>query len=874
MLYLSERTATCAGVPVTAPIYAEVNAVFDRALIHMHKMPLVWRAYLEFLLPQCAITSTRRTFDRALRALPITQHLKWIWPTYLRFADTCGVPETSLRVWRRYVLIAPAEREAFVDALLAAGQVDAAAEQLAALVNDDSFVSQRGRTRHELWGDLLKLLVSHSTVITSIDPEAVIRSGIRRYPHEVARLWNALADLFTRQGLFERARSTYAEALEAVMTVRDFSLVFDAFTRHEEALIESKMAELEAIQAATEAAEKGTTTTITAAAAASAAAAAHGPEPAPASGTAARVTAPTASSSSSSNSSSPLAPPSALQARLSSLSPRQLAAAAQATESDIDMRMLRLERLVDSRPWLVNTVLLRQNPNNVTEWLNRVKLCGSDVGKAVQTFTEAAATIDPYQAEGQAQHLWARFAALYQRAKQWADARAVYERATAADLPSPDALAFLWLRWAEMELLSGSPRRALAVLRKATTPPRDYKAQLLSAGSGGTSALPAAVTVFKSPRLWAMLADVQESVGPLDAVRAVYDRMIQLKVLSPATLLNYASLLEEKGFYEEAFRAYERGVALFPYPAVAPVWVAYLRRFTDRYGGTKLERARDLFEQALSAAPTDFKRPIFLLYAQYEERVGSPRGLMRVLAAACAAVPPAERLELVLLYLVKASECFGAVRTREIFDEALRTLPDADIPLIAARYAALERRLGEVDRARGVYAYAAQFANPGTDAKFWEGWHKFEMMHGNEDTYKDMLRARRAAKAHFEQSALVTAALAKAAKAKDEAVRAEAAEAAAVLAGASAGALGHDGDDGTAAAAAAADGDGEGAGAGAVDTANPDEIDLGFGDDDDEEAGGSGAGVGAKKEEEEGGDVVQMPLPAGLFGGLVKQDNA
>jgi hypothetical protein len=44
---------------------------------------------------------------------------------------------------------------------------------------------------------------------------------------------------------------------------------------------------------------------------------------------------------------------------------------------------------------------------------------------------------------------------------------------------------------------------------------------------------------------------------------------------------------------------YEKGVALFKYPHVGPIWAAYLKAFVERYGGTKLERARDLFESAL-----------------------------------------------------------------------------------------------------------------------------------------------------------------------------------------------------------------------------------------------------------------------------------
>jgi hypothetical protein len=50
-------------------------------------------------------------------------------------------------------------------------------------------------------------------------------------------------------------------------------------------------------------------------------------------------------------------------------------------------------------------------------------------------------------------------------------------------------------------------------------------------------------------------------------------------------------------------QAYERGIALFKYPHVKDIWVAYLDAFVKRYGGKKLERARDLYEQAVKDAP-------------------------------------------------------------------------------------------------------------------------------------------------------------------------------------------------------------------------------------------------------------------------------
>lgn len=50
----------------------------------------------------------------------------------------------------------------------------------------------------------------------------------------------------------------------------------------------------------------------------------------------------------------------------------------------------------------------------------------------------------------------------------------------------------------------------------------------------------------------------------------------------------------------------------------------------SRYGGTKLERLRDLFEQAVESAPPEFAPSLYLMYAEAEEEYGLARHAMLV----------------------------------------------------------------------------------------------------------------------------------------------------------------------------------------------------------------------------------------------------
>lgn len=74
------------------------------------------------------------------------------------------------------------------------------------------------------------------------------------------------------------------------------------------------------------------------------------------------------------------------------------------------------------------------------------------------------------------------------------------------------------------------------------------------------------------------------------------------------------------------------------------------------------------------------------------------------------------------------------------------------------RFAALERKLGEIDRARAIYAHASQFCDPRVNPNFWSEWNTFEIETGSEDTFREMLRIKRSVQAQFNTEASYLAA--------------------------------------------------------------------------------------------------------------------
>ena len=650
--------------------YAKVNALFERALILLNKMPKIWEMFLSFLMQQPIVTYTRRTFDRALRALPLTQHNR-IWALYRPFANSIS-GETAFKIWRRYIQIHPEDCEDYINLLEENGQYTEAVKSYMDVLDNPKFRSKYGKSNFQLWAEMVDLLVSQAKEVKTGDAvgihvESIVRSGIERFADQRGKLWSSLATYWITRGNFERARDVYEEAITTVMTVRDFTWVFDSYTEFEESIIGTLM------DAAAVRSEKGIVN--------------------------------------------------------------------ENADFDLDIRMMRFEQLMDRRPFLVNDVLLRQNPNNVVEWEKRVALWGDNKKEVVQTYTNAIAAIHLKKAVGKFHELWLKYAKFYEEGGDLGTARIILEKAVKVPFKSVAELAETWCGWAEMELRNENFDRAVDIMAKATQAPKrstvDYFDETLSPQQ----------RVHKSWKLWSFYVDLVESVSSLEETRKVYERIFELRIATPQTVVNFANLLEENQYFEDSFKVYERGLDLFSYPVAFELWNLYLTKAVDRK--ISIERLRDLFEQAVDGCPPKFAKTLYLMYGSLEEERGLARHAMRIYERATRAVSEEDKLDMFNFYITKSASNFGLTSTRPIYERAIAALPDKEARDMCLKFAEMERRLGEIDRARAIYGHASQFCDPRTTPAFWSKWEAFEVQHGNEDTFKEMLRIKRSVQAQY-----------------------------------------------------------------------------------------------------------------------------
>ncbi|OCF37080.1 pre-mRNA-splicing factor SYF1 [Kwoniella heveanensis CBS 569] len=760
-------------------------ATGERMLACLSHLPVPWLLHLSVLLhPKCPATFkrtyARRTFDRALRTLPPSLHAR-VWGLYLRWAEMMG-GEAGERVWRRFLKVDSSLTERHIAYLLDSSPPRplAAAKYLLSLARRASknlYSSLEGKSPYQLFVDFLELVERYAddvgmdeeatlelkaakeaaagqvgqagdpetqgdgaappadepaslngrliriagppipvgqakiykpkdAIMTSkkrdddlpydedtdpassrlLDVEGIVeRDGLEVYKDQAGRLWTGLATYWIKRGEFERATATFERGLAAVVTIRDFTQIFDAYAEFSETMISTLMDAL---------------------------------------------------------------------ADEDNLEDEEFDV--EETEADLDQRMKSFEELMDRRPFLVNEVLLRRNPNEVVEWEKRVALYGDDDEKVVETYVKALDTINPRKATGPLYPLFVNFAKFYEEGgskdpetgeprnePDLKQARKIFERGTKVPFKAVDELAEVWCEWAEMELRNENYDEAIRLMQRATTIPKNTKVDYYN------DSLPPQSRLFKSLKLWSFYSDLEESIGSVESTKAVYDKIMELKIANAQVIVNYAQFLEENKYFEESFKVYERGIELF-HPSVAfEIWNIYLSKFVKRYGGKKLERARDLFEQALEQCPEKFCKPLYLMYAKLEEDHGLAKRAMGIYDRAASTVQDSDKFDMFTIYIAKATANFGLPATRPIYERALESLPDKQTAEMCKRFARMERKLGEIDRARAIYAHASQFCDPRVEPEFWQEWNQFEIDTGSEDTFREMLRIKRAVQAAF-----------------------------------------------------------------------------------------------------------------------------
>ncbi|KAH9484166.1 Pre-mRNA-splicing factor SYF1 [Psilocybe cubensis] len=736
-------------------------ATFERSLMWLPKLPRLWLMYISiFYHPRCpsilSYTHARRTFDRALRTLPPSLHAR-IWTQYLLWAEKKG-GEVTVVVYRRYLTVDPSLTERFTGLLLSpansAPRPLEAAKLLLSLARKAArgeYISPEGKSPYQLLEDWINVVENFSEEV-GLDVDDTDDSNKAVAEAEVAEIEASKTDSSTPSAASTsgplirmagpaipvtadgKPTAPYSEDedpasprklnIEHIIRKDGLAVYKDQAGRLWTGLATYWIRRAE-LDRARDIFEQGMKNVLT------------------------------------SRDFTQIFDNYAefLEAILDNIIKSQEVGEideedTEDVDAEMDRRMKELDDLTDRRPFLYNDVMIRRNPNDVQEWEKRVALWGENDEEVIKTYTKALETINPRKATSNLHRLYIHFAKFYEEGGASGEAepdlnsaRKILEKATKVNFKLVEDLAEIWCEWSEMELRHENYDEAIRVMQRATAIPKNVKINYHD------HSLSAQARLFKSLKLWSFYVDLEESYGTIQTTKAAYDKILELRIANAQIIVNYAAFLEDNEYFEDSFKVYERGVELFTFPVSFEIWNIYLSKFVKRYGGTKLERARDLFEQALEKCPPKSCKPLFLMYAQLEEDFGLAKRSMSIYERATQAVADEDKFEMFSIYIAKATANFGLPATRPIYERALEVLPDRQTAEMCLRFAALERKLGEIDRARAIYAHASQFCDPRVNPHFWSEWNTFEIETGSEDTFREMLRIKRSVQAQFNTEA-------------------------------------------------------------------------------------------------------------------------
>jgi tetratricopeptide (TPR) repeat protein len=192
-----------------------------------------------------------------------------------------------------------------------------------------------------------------------------------------------------------------------------------------------------------------------------------------------------------------------------------------------ELGIKRVESLIERRDKLLNSCLLRQSPNNIDLWTERLQILAHDTAAYIRTFHEALLTVNPFDAEGKLSKIWVLFASFYEHSGDLDTANKIYWKAANANFKNSDETVAIWVKWTEMLLRQGAYSDALNLIQYPLTASlADKKNQLVY-----------------SNKLWSLYLDLELNFGQRETIMACYKKMIDLSVITPLNLLNFAFYL-------------------------------------------------------------------------------------------------------------------------------------------------------------------------------------------------------------------------------------------------------------------------------------------------------------------------------------------
>lgn len=320
-------------------------------------------------------------------------------------------------------------------------------------------------------------------------------------------------------------------------------------------------------------------------------------------------------------------------------------------------------------------------------------------------------------------HGWAAYIKMELRYNEIGRARAIYERYVRC-LPEVKS----WVRFAKFEMRAGDVGAARACYERAS--------QEL-----GEDAL--------NEELYLKFAEFEALVGEVERARAIYRHGLETLPRSQTAALHRQFVLFEKQQgdregIEQVLAAERRGeyeAAVRQNPLLYDTWFDYVR-LEEALGDAA--RVRDVYERAVACVPPTpekryWRRYIYLwiMYALYEETTARDADRAREVYRACLRLVPHRLFTFAKVWVLAAQLEIRQLRldaARKVLGTAIGLCPKGKL---FRAYIDMELALGAVDRCRTLYAKYLEY-DP-ANAAAWARWAELERGLGEDERARALL---------------------------------------------------------------------------------------------------------------------------------------
>uniref|UniRef100_A0A0D9XIM9 Suppressor of forked domain-containing protein n=1 Tax=Leersia perrieri TaxID=77586 RepID=A0A0D9XIM9_9ORYZ len=411
---------------------------------------------------------------------------------------------------------------------------------------------------------------------------------------------------------------------------------------------------------------------------------------------------------------------------------------------------------------------------------------GGRVAHARNVFDRAVATLP------RVDRIWLEYVGMEDRLGAARNARQVFDRwmAWQPDAAAWDAYAAFELRHGEIDRARAVPERHVDTLPTADAFIRFAEFQTKQKNveharrvyEHAGSVLAATGDGDDNARLLAAFAEFEERCGESDRARAIYHHALGTdlperfadelrgKLLSLEKRFGDRDKIED-GIVAKRRSEYENAVSTNPFDYDA--WFDLIRLEEEATNGDKTNRIRDLYKRAVANAPRTpaakrhWRRYIYLWikYALFEELDAKDVQRARAVYRECLATIPHKKFSFSKIWIMAAEleiRDKNIAAARRILGNAISVAPrpklfrryiEIELQLgnvgrsssnttraaVAWRsYAALEKKLGETDRARAVYDLAVDQPALDTPELVWSEYIQFELDAGELDMARQL----------------------------------------------------------------------------------------------------------------------------------------